>query len=175
MYEQFFAHFGLQRNPFQVSPDSTHYYSTAAHDEVLLQLVSRIEVHQGFMVITGEAGTGKSTVLQYLLDWLKKYGDSSAYIFHSHVNFSDLLQMILEEFGVPFSSSSKRDLLAILKNWLIDRHRAGDSPVILIDEAQSLRNRTLDQLRRLLDLEVQGVRNWRRNCSSGGFRDCGHE
>jgi general secretion pathway protein A len=157
MYEDFFAHFGLQRNPFQVSPDSTHFYSTAAHDEALLQLVSRIEVHQGFLVLTGEAGTGKSTVLQYLLDWLKKYRYSSAYVFHAHVTFSDLLQMILEEFGVPFSATSKKDLLGILKNWLIDRHRVGDSPVILIDEAQSLKSRTLNELRRVLDLEVQGT------------------
>lgn len=157
MYEDFFAHFGLQRNPFQVSPDSTHFYSTVAHDEALLQLVSRIEVHQRFMVLTGDAGTGKSTVLQYLLDWLRKYRYSSAYIFHPHVTFSDLLQMILEEFGVPFSASSKKDLLAILKNWLIDRHRAGDTPVILIDEAQSLKSRTLNQLRRLVDWEVQGA------------------
>jgi general secretion pathway protein A len=158
MYEQFPEHFGLQRNPFQVSPDSTHFYSTSGHDEALLQLVSRIEVHQGFMLLTGEAGTGKSTVLQYLLDWLKKYGSSSAYIFHPHVTFSDLLQMILQEFGVPSSSHSKTDLLAILKNWLIDQHRAGDSPVILIDEAQSLRSRTLNQLHRLLDLEIQGAK-----------------
>lgn len=158
MYEDFFAHFGLQRNPFQVSPDSTHFYSTEANDEALLQLVSRIEVRQGFLVLTGEAGTGKSTVLQYLLDWLKKYRYSSAYIFHPHVTFCDLLQMILEEFGVPFPTTSKKDLLAALKNWLIDRHGAGDSPVILIDEAQSLKSRTLNQLRLLVDLEVQGTK-----------------
>ena len=64
MYEEFLGHFGLCRNPFQVSPNPASFYSTSAHDEVLLQLVSRIEARQGFQVLTGEAGTGKTIVLR---------------------------------------------------------------------------------------------------------------
>lgn len=158
MYAEDWGHFGLQRNPFPVSPNRSNFYSTAAHDEALLQLVSRIELHQGLMVLTGEAGTGKTTVLQYLLDWLQQYGYSTAYVFHPVRPFTELLQLIIAEFGIPCVSLSKRELLAVLRNWLIDRHGRGDSPVILIDEAQALTSRTLLQLRALLNLELQGAR-----------------
>ncbi|MGB7495735.1 MAG: AAA family ATPase [Candidatus Acidiferrum sp.] len=158
MCKEIFRHFGLQRNPFHVSPDPQNFYSTAAHDEALLQLVSRIQVRQGFMVLTGEAGTGKTTVLQYLLDWLRQFGYSTAYVFHPLLPFTGLLQLILVEFGISCVSPCKKDQLLALKNWLIDRHRAGDCPVILVDEAQALKSRTLNELRRLLDFEIGGAR-----------------
>jgi general secretion pathway protein A len=157
MYAEYWGHFGLQRNPFPVSPNRSNFYSTPAHDEALLQLVSRIELRQGLMVLTGEAGTGKTIVLQYLLDWLQQYGYSTAYVFHPVHPFTELLQLILAEFGIPFVSVCKTELLAVLRNWLIDRHRRGDSPVILIDEAQALNSRTLLELRALLNLEIQGA------------------
>jgi general secretion pathway protein A len=158
MYEQIYGHFGLTRNPFLVSPDPENFFSTAAHDEALLQLVSRIEARQGFLVLTGEAGTGKTIVLRYLLDWLRRYNYPTAYVFHPLLRSADLLELILEDFGVPCRSSSKKELLVALKNWLIDRHRLGDCPVILIDEAQALKNKTLHQLAALLRLQVGGTR-----------------
>jgi general secretion pathway protein A len=158
MYAEYWGHFGLQRNPFPVSPNRGNFYSTAAHDEALLQLVSRIEMRQGLMVLTGEAGTGKTTVLQYLLDWLQQYGYSTAYVFHPVHPFTELLQLIVAEFGIPCVSVSKSELLGVFRNWLIDRHQRGDCPVILIDEAQALTSRTLLQLRALLNLELQGAR-----------------
>ena len=157
MYAEYWGHFGLQRNPFPVSPNRSNFYSTPAHDEALLQLVSRIELRQGLMVLTGEAGTGKTIVLQYLLDWLQQYGYSTAYVFHPVHPFTELLQLILAEFGIPCVSVCKTELLAVLRNWLIDRHRRGDSPVILIDEAQALTSRTLLELQALLNLEIQGA------------------
>jgi type II secretory pathway predicted ATPase ExeA len=158
MYEEFLGHFGLCRNPFQVSPNPASFYSTSAHDEVLLQLVSRIEARQGFQVLTGEAGTGKTIVLRYLLEWLRKYRYSTAYIFHPLLRSTDLLELILADFAVPCRSRSKKELLLTLKNWLFDRHRVGDCPVIIIDEAQALSSRTLRKLGALLKLEVQGAR-----------------
>lgn len=158
MYEQIYGHFGLTRNPFLVSPDPENFYSTAAHDEALLQLVSRIEARQGFLVLTGEAGTGKTIALRYLLDWLRRYNYPTAYVFHPLLRSADLLELILEDFGVPCHSNSKKDLLVALKNWLIDRHKLGDCPVILIDEAQALKSKTLHQLAALLHLQVHGSR-----------------
>jgi general secretion pathway protein A len=158
MYEQIYGHFGLTRNPFLVSPDPENFFSTAAHDEALLQLVSRIEARQGFLVLTGEAGTGKTIVLRYLLDWLRRYNYPTAYVFHPLLRSADLLELILEDFGVPCHSNSKKELLVALKNWLIDRHRLGDCPVILIDEAQALKNKTLHQLAALLRLQVGGTK-----------------
>ena len=158
MYEEFWGHFGLCRNPFQVSPNPESFYSTPAHDEVLLQLVSRIEARQGIQVLTGEAGTGKTLVLRYLLEWLRRYRYSTAYIFHPLFRSTDLLELILADFAVPCRSRSKKELLQTLKNWLFDRHRMGDCPVIIIDEAQALKSTTLRKLGALLKLEVQGAR-----------------
>jgi general secretion pathway protein A len=158
MYEGFLGHFGLARNPFQVSPDPANYYSTAAHDEALLQLVSRLEARQGFLVLTGDAGTGKTMVLRYLLDWLRKYSYSTAYVFYPLFRSTDLLELILADFGIPCHSHSKRELMLTLKNWLIDRRKMGDCPAIIIDEAQALKSRTLGKLGALLKMEVQGSR-----------------
>jgi general secretion pathway protein A len=158
MYEEIYGHFGLTRNPFLVSPDPERFYSTAAHDEALLQLVSRIEARQGFLVLTGEAGTGKTIVLRYLLDWLRKYNYPTAYVFHPLLRSADLLEVILEDFGVPCYANSRKELLRALKHWLINRHSSGDCPVILIDEAQALRDKTLRELGALFRLQVQGMR-----------------
>jgi general secretion pathway protein A len=158
MYEEFFGHFGLQRNPFQVSPNPKTFYSTPIHDEALSQLVFGIEARQGLMVLTGEPGTGKTTILHYLLEWLQKQKYSSAYLFQTLVPSMDLLRLILRDFGVQCDSQHKGDLLVALKEWLVARHRLGDCPVILIDEAQGLTSRGLDELRMLLNLEQSGVK-----------------
>jgi general secretion pathway protein A len=157
MYEEIYGHFGLTRNPFLVSPDPERFYSTAAHDEALLQLVSRIEARQGFLILTGEAGTGKTIVLRYLLDWLRKYNYPTAYVFHPLLRSVDLLELILEDFGVPCYANSRKGLLLALKHWLINRRSTGDCPVILIDEAQALRDKTIRELGALLRLQVQGT------------------
>jgi len=157
MYEDLFGHFGLQRNPFRASPNPQSYYSTCAHDEALLQLTFAIESRHGLMVLTGEPGTGKSTVLQYLLEWLHQNSYSAAYIFHTVLPSVDLLRLILQDFGVQCSARSKGELLIALKEWLRNRRRMGDSPVIMIDEAQALTGRALDELRMLLNLETSGT------------------
>jgi general secretion pathway protein A len=158
MYEEFFGHFGLQRNPFHVSPNPKSFYSTPVHDEALSQLVFGIEARQGLMVLTGEPGTGKTTILHYLLEWLQKQKYSSAYLFQTLVPSMDLLRLIMRDFGVAYDSQNKGDLLVALKDWLVTRHRLGDCPVILIDEAQGLTTRGLDELRMLLNLEQSGVK-----------------
>ncbi|HTQ95457.1 MAG TPA: AAA family ATPase [Candidatus Acidoferrum sp.] len=158
MYEEFFGHFGLQRNPFHVSPDPKRFFSTVAHDEALLQLVFGIESRRGLMVLTGEPGTGKSTILQYLLEWLGQYKYSTAYVFHTMMHSADLLQLILRDFGISCTSRIKSDALSALEQWLIQQHATGDLPVIIIDEAQALTTRAMDELRVLLDLEHKGIK-----------------
>jgi general secretion pathway protein A len=158
MYEEFFEHFGLQGNPFHVSPDPKRFYSTAAHDEALLQLVFGIESRQGFMVLTGEPGTGKTTIVHYLLDWLEPYNYPTAYVFHTLLPSMDLLQLILRDFGISCDSRNKKTVRKALKEWLMARHEAGDCPVIIIDEAQALTSRALDELRMLLKLENRGAK-----------------
>ncbi len=159
MYEEFLGHFGLARNPFAVSPNPQTFYSTTVHDTALVQLMFGTSTRQGLMVLTGEPGTGKTTILHYLLDWLQQTaGYSTAYIFHTLLSSVDLLRLILRDFGIPCDSRSKGELLIALTDWLKERHKAGDSPVILIDEAHALTGVALQEVCMLLNLEIGGVK-----------------
>jgi general secretion pathway protein A len=148
-----FRSFGLRENPFHVSPDPRFLFSGPSYETALAELMFGIEAHRGLLVLTGEAGTGKTTLMRHFLQWLKDRQFSSAYIFHTHLDPADLFEFILRDFGVPFESSKKSDLLATLHRWLHTRQAEGDSPVIVVDEAQALSLRTLSELNLLLNLE----------------------
>ena len=154
MYEQCLNFLGLREDPFHVSPDPRFYYSTPAHESALAELLFGIETRQGFMVLTGEAGTGKTCLLNQILDWLRQSQHSSAFIFHTHLEPIGLLRSILRDFGLPCQTKSKSELVATLHTWLLERHAAGDLPVLILDEAQALPLHTLDELRLLLNLET---------------------
>jgi general secretion pathway protein A len=154
MYEQFFNFMGLREDPFHVSPDPRFYYPTRAHESALTELLYGIETRQGFLVLTGEAGTGKTSLLNQIIDWLHRRRRSTAYIFHAHLKPIGLLRFILSDFGVPCQSKSKSALVRALYTWLLERHSAHDLPVLILDEAQGLPLDTLDELRLLLNLET---------------------
>ncbi len=153
IYEHMFRSFGLRENPFHVSPDPRFLFSGPSYETALAELMFGIESHRGLLVLTGEAGTGKTTLMRHFLQWLKDRQFSSAYIFHTHLDPVDLFEFILRDFGVPVESSKKSDLLATLHRWLHTRQAEGDSPVIVIDEAQALSLRTMSELNLLLNLE----------------------
>ncbi len=156
MYEHVFQYFGLRENPFHVSPDPRFFFSTKAHSSALTELTMGIDSRQGFLVLTGEAGTGKTILLHRLLTWLQARGQSSCYIFQSQLSPLELFEAVLNDFGVPCESRRVTDLLSALNEWLVRRHALGDSPVVIIDEAQAISVRTLDRLRMLLNLETPG-------------------
>jgi general secretion pathway protein A len=153
IYEHMFRSFGLRENPFHVSPDPRFLFSGPAYETAVAELMFGIESHRGLLVLTGEAGTGKTTLIRQFLQWLKDRQFSSSYIFHSHLQSSEMLELIVHDFGVAVDSSRKTDLLATLHRWLHSRQSEGDSPVIVIDEAQALSLRTLSELNLLLNLE----------------------
>jgi general secretion pathway protein A len=153
IYEHMFRSFGLRGNPFHVSPDPRFLFSGASYETALAELMFGIEAHRGLLVLTGEAGTGKTTLMRHFLQWLNSRQFSSSYIFHTHLDPADLFEFILRDFGVPVESTKKSDLLATLHRWLHARQAQGDSPVIIIDEAQALSLRTLSELNLLLNLE----------------------
>jgi general secretion pathway protein A len=153
IYEHMFRSFGLKENPFHVSPDPRFLFSGRSYEAALAELMFGIEAHRGLLVLTGEAGTGKTTLMRHFLQWLKSRQFSSSYIFHSHLDPTELFEFILRDFEVPVESTKKSDLLATLHRWLHARQAEGDSPVIVIDEAQALSLRTLSELNLLLNLE----------------------
>ncbi len=153
-YERFFGYFGLRENPFHVSPDPKFYVSTPAHEAAFAELVFGLQTKQGMAVLTGEAGTGKTTQLNRVLEWLHERKMSSAYVFHALLEPIELIEFIIRDFGITHTATRKGDLIAALHNWLIERDEAGDSPVVILDEAQALPTETLDELRLLLNLET---------------------
>ena len=150
----FFGYFGLRENPFHVSPNPRFYHSTPVNDSARQELLFGLQTRQGLLVLTGEAGTGKTTLLNSILDSLAHRGISTAYVFHPLLEPIELFECILRDFGVSYASNRKIDLLGALRDWLIARETVGDCPVVVIDEAQSLTLHMLDELRLLLNLET---------------------
>jgi len=155
-YDHTFSVFGLRENPFQGSPDPRFFFAGRSYETVLTESSRGIESRCGLMVLTGEPGTGKTTIVRHLLQWLADKKFSSSYIFHSHLNSTGLFEFILRDFGVRAESSKKSEMLAALHKWLQDRQQELDLPTVIIDEAQALSVRALSELGLLLNLESSG-------------------
>jgi general secretion pathway protein A len=151
MYESFFK---LARKPFEVSPDPYFLYPTAQHKEALAGLYYGIKARKGFMVLTGEVGTGKSLVVRCLQDLLDTQRVAYAYVFNTRLSSRQFIEYVAEDLGVPEGPSSKSDLLIRLSRHLIERHRQGLATVLVVDEAQHLRLLVLEEIRLLTNLET---------------------
>jgi len=151
MYKNFF---GLKENPFNVSPDPRYIFLTKEIEEALSGLMYGIQTRKGFLTLTGEVGTGKTTLINRLLDWLNTQRTKSAFLFNSRMNSSQLLDFVLAEFEIACDSSSKSQQLMKLNQWLLDRFRAGETAVLIVDEAQNLTFPVLEEIRLLTNFET---------------------
>ncbi len=151
--EHRFRSFGLSENPFHISPDPRFLFAGTSYNSTISELQNGVASRRGLMVLTGEAGTGKTTLMRYFLQWLGERRLSSCYIFHAHLDPASLFEFVLRDFGVPVLSNRRTDLIAALHRWFVTRDAAGDTPVLIIDEAQALPVRTLSELCLLLNLE----------------------
>jgi general secretion pathway protein A len=151
MYKQFF---GLRDYPFNGNPDPRFLFLTPQTQEALDQLTYGIHSRKGLILLTGEVGTGKTTLIHRLLDWLRQQQTPTAFIFNSHLEVNHLFEYILADFGVPYDSGSRDKALMHLNQWLFERFRAGDTPVVIVDEAQGLPIHVLEEIRLLLNLET---------------------
>ena len=151
MYKTFF---GLRENPFNVNPDPRFLYLTPQTQEAFDELTYGIQNRKGFILLTGEVGTGKTTLINCLLDWLHQRKTPVAFIFNSHLSVNHLFEFILTDFGISLDFRSKSNMLMRLNTWLIERFRAGENPVLIVDEAQGLSFESLEEIRLLLNLET---------------------
>jgi general secretion pathway protein A len=151
MYRTFF---GLCESPFNVNPDPRFLYLTPQTQAALDELTYGIQNRKGFILLTGEVGTGKTTLINYLLNWLRARKTPTAFIFNSHLSANHLFDFILNDFGVPVDCRLNNNMLIRLNAWLIERYRAGETPVLIIDEAQGLSTEVLEEIRLLLNLET---------------------
>src|SRR5579863_7362728 len=152
-----YKHFcGLRENPFNVNPDPRYLFLTGQTREALDGLTCGIQARKGLILLTGEVGTGKTTLINRLLDWLREQRTPTAFIFNSPLETNHLFDFIMADFGIRFDSRLKDNALIRLNQWLVERYRAGDTPVLVVGEAQGLPNRLLEEIRMLLNLETPG-------------------
>ncbi|MDH5565570.1 MAG: AAA family ATPase, partial [Myxococcales bacterium] len=150
MYTDFF---GLREKPFELSPDPRYLFLSTAHREVLGHLIYGIEQREGFIAITGEVGTGKTTLCRTLLERLGSASEV-AFLFNPHVSPVDLLKAINAEFGLSTFGDSAPELIEALNNFLLDKKAEDRNVLVIVDEAQTLSTETLEQLRLLSNLET---------------------
>ncbi len=151
MYKEFF---GLRANPFNVNPDPRYLFLTRHTEEALACLTYGIQSRKGFVLLTGEVGTGKTTLINKLMEWLRRQQVATAIIFNSRMDVTQILDFMMADFGIPCDTKSKSAILQRLYNWLLDRYRAGETAVLIIDESQNLSDEVLEEIRMLTNLET---------------------
>jgi type II secretory pathway predicted ATPase ExeA len=151
MYKSFFH---LQSNPFAGSPDPRFLYMMPHTREALATLEYGISAHKGFIVLTGEVGTGKTTLLRRALSSLDQSRVFSSFVFNPRLDVLDFLEFILSDFGITPQNRTKSGMLIQLNRWLIERFRHEETCVIIVDEAQNLEWELLEEIRLLTNLET---------------------
>ena len=150
MYLKFY---GLTEKPFNATPDPRFLYMSPAHREALAQLQYGVAERKGFIVLTGEVGTGKTTLLHALRQRLD--GQTAiSFVFNSTLPFEGILEYVLEDFGIAKGAESQAQRLIALNNFLINHARTGQNTVLILDEAQNLDPTTLEQIRLLSNFET---------------------
>jgi len=151
MYREFF---GLMRQPFEMTPDPSFLYMGEAHKEGLATLVYGVRSGKGFVLLTGEVGTGKTTLLHALLSQLDS-STASAFIFNPRLEPLDFFQMLFVELGIEKPCETKAEYLLALNRFLIQRLELGEpTPLLIVDEAQNLSAEMLEEIRLLSNLET---------------------
>jgi general secretion pathway protein A len=151
MYKKFF---GLKENPFNVNPDPRYLFLTHNTQEALACLTYGIETRKGFVLLTGEVGTGKTTLINKLLEWLHKERVSTAFVFNPRLSVSQFFDFMMADFGIACESQQKGQMLLKLNQWLLERYQAGERAVLIVDEAQNLSPQMLEEIRLLTNLET---------------------
>jgi len=152
MYNEFYR---FTRKPFNITPNPEFLFLSDNHKEVFAHLLYGIRNHSGFIEVTGEVGTGKTTVLRTLLNQLDNEDYRLAFVFNPALSALELLQTINREYGVNSASSSRSELQTALNEFLLAENRAGRTVVLVIDEAQNLQAEVLEEIRLLSNLETE--------------------
>jgi len=149
----YLEHYGLLRPPFEMTPDPSFLYLGETHREGLATLVYGVRARKGFLLLTGEVGTGKTTLLHALLSQLDA-STASAFIFNPRLEPLDFFRMVLEEYGIQEGCKTKADFLLTLNRFLIERLEKNQPVLLIVDEAQNLTADLLEEIRLLSNLET---------------------
>jgi len=151
MYKKFF---GLRESPFNVNPDPRYLYLTRHIQEAFACLIYGIQTRKGFVLLTGEVGTGKTTVINKLLEWSRQEHIATAFMFNPRLSEAEFFDFMLTDFGIPTDSTLKSRTLMKLNQWLLEQHQNGSRAVLIVDEAQNLSAEMLEEIRLLTNLET---------------------
>jgi general secretion pathway protein A len=151
MYKSFFK---LQSSPFGTSPDPRFLYMMPHTREALACLEYGISARKGFTVLTGEVGTGKTTLLRRALSSFSGRRVSTAFVFNPRLDVLDFLEFVMSDFGIVPATRTKSGMLLQLNRWLIERFRMEETCVVVVDEAQNLSWDLLEEIRLLTNLET---------------------
>lgn len=151
MYKQFY---NLRKNPFEITPDPSFLFSTKKHNEALASLYYGVKRRRGFVVLTGEVGTGKTLLVRCLLHLLSGADVAYAYVFNPCLSPMEFLQYIAGDFQLPTTGKSKSELLLELGAFVIARHQKGLPTVLVVDEAHHISVEVLEEVRLLTNLET---------------------
>jgi general secretion pathway protein A len=147
------AYFGLAQNPFNISPDPHFLYRSPQHEEALANLIYGVRSRKGFIVLTGEVGTGKTTMLECLRDYLDSQRIEFAFIFNSRITPDQFFEMVAYDFDLQCDRKSKTDVLFALHQLLVNQAERGRTCVLIVDEAHNLEWDVLEEIRLLGNLE----------------------
>jgi general secretion pathway protein A len=147
------AFFGISENPFSLSPDPTFLYRSSQHEEALANLIYGVQSRKGFIVLTGEVGTGKTTMLECLREYLESQYIEYASLFNSRINPQQFFEMIAYDFDLRCERTSKTEVLFALNSLLIQQANEGRTSVLIVDEAHNLDWDVLEEIRLLGNLE----------------------
>jgi type II secretory pathway predicted ATPase ExeA len=149
MYEKFY---GLKEKPFQITPNPSYLYKSAMHENALTYFEYGLMENVGFIILTGEVGTGKTTLIRYILGQFESEKEM-AVIFSTNVSVDELLYLILQAFELESEEGNKPKNLEIFQQFLIDKYAQNKQPLLVIDEAQNLSDEALEEIRMLSNLQ----------------------
>jgi len=152
MYESFY---GLTSKPFQLNPDPTFYFGSKQHRRATAYLEYGLHQNEGFIVVTGEVGAGKTTIVRALLNKLDSAKVVAAQLVSTQLDAEDTLRMVAAAFGVPTRNFGKSDVLLALEAFLVDVTRQGKRCLLIVDEAQNLTPRAVEELRMLSNFQFE--------------------
>jgi general secretion pathway protein A len=147
------AFFGFSQNPFNMSPDPSFLFRSPQHEEALANLIYGVQSRKGFIVLTGEVGTGKTTMLECLRDFLNAQQVAFASLFNSRLTVEQFFEMLAYDLDLRCNKLSKTEVLLSLNNMLLERAAASRTTVLIIDEAHNLEWDVLEEVRLLGNLE----------------------
>jgi general secretion pathway protein A len=151
MYKSFY---NLKRNPFEITPDPSFLFPTTRHNEALASLYYGVTAHRGFVVLTGEVGTGKTLILRSLLGLLQRRDMAFALVFNPTLSPIEFMRYIALDFGLQAAGKAKDELIHVLNGFLLTRHQKGLTTILVVDEAHHLSSEVLEEIRLLTNLET---------------------